>query len=137
MVRNQYRILCLVDNCEKSYTKSTKSSNMHVHKKASFKCSKCDVMFKRQIDRKRHEAIHCNLRYKCEKCWKRFVRENSLKLHNRKRPNCDKDSANFICFVCHMCQRSYVFKTSLHKHKKSNPNCGNQNFNTMAAMEGL
>ena len=130
MVGTQYRIPCLIDNCQKSYLKSTKRSHMLVHKKATFKCSQsqCDMMFKRPIDRKRHEAIHCNVwvRYKCQKCQKRFVRENSLKLHNKKRPNCDKDIANFICS---MCQRRYVFKTSLNKHEKLNyPNCGNWHY---------
>ena len=77
----QYRIRCLIDNCRKTYLKSTKKSRMLVHKKATFKCSKCDMMFKCPIVRKRHEAIHDDVRYKCEKCEKRFIRENSLKVH--------------------------------------------------------
>ena len=76
-----------------------------------FSCSKCDKIFSKHEQLKRHNKIH-TMKHSCSDCGKRFYDTTKLRIHERSHTQ-EKP------FNCDMCEKGFSDKGNMKRHEKS------------------
>ena len=76
-----------------------------------FSCSKCDKIFCKPDQLKRHNKIH-TMKHSCTDCGKRFYDTTKLRIHERSHTQ-EKP------FNCDMCKKGFSDKGNMKRHEKS------------------